>query len=174
MIIRPLNKTYLRFTLIVAPIVIILFYLVIDFFYGESPSTNQHFSHYSLSPRSNCHYSQGICSLANGDFRLELRTQETTANTTKLYLFSPYTIEHVDLSLTPINTIETTRISMQAHNSNLTIWQATLPSIEDINRSFHLRIQSNGATYFAAIPIRFLPTQTLIAQTKKAQPNALF
>lgn len=148
------NK-HITTALIVAPILAILAYFLVDQMVSEKaqPATAQ--SAYTLLVKPNCRHASGHCSLENGDVEIELRF-DLSHSKPRLLLESNLALVGIKLGLNG----QLKPSAMVAQDSQNTHWQLTMPSDIKPEDTLQLALQIQKSYYYAEITLPFMHYKT--------------
>ncbi len=141
--------------MLVAPVLAILAWFAVDYFVAERPEAAAEGGTYPLVARSNCRYDSGSCDLANEDFEVSLRPAEITATGVSLALTSRFPLQQVTIGLVD-GDIESSPANMSVINPERTEWSGDIPAPGSDESILRVAVVSNGATFFAEVPVVFM------------------
>ena len=140
--------------MIVAPILAVLAWFVTDQVVGERPHVAQAGAAYPLVAKSNCRYSSGKCTLANNDFKLELRVLDDQL----LSLTASHPLQGVRFALVDAESAqptETSPVPMRADDVDGLRWLAPLPTYQIDGSALQLAVTAGESHYFAETGMLF-------------------
>ncbi len=160
-----LKNKHLVLAMIIAPILAVIAYFGVDFAVSEKPHTAKSGGSYKLVARSNCRYTSGICSLVNGDFRLQLRAEALNKNDVTLSLSSPYALDgaKINLSDAPKNAPR----NMSPEQEDGKKWFITLTTPQNDDSVFYLAVKSGDTLYYAEAPTTFIEYKTFFTESQQ-------
>ena len=141
--------------MLVAPVLAILAWFAVDYFVSERPHVAKPGATYSLIAKSNCRYDSGQCDLENGDFKLTLRPTEIGESMITLDLESRFALQQATVGLVNEG-IEADPSGMVSSGAGATRWSTLLARPTSDESILRLAVVSQGATYYAEVPIVFM------------------
>lgn len=157
------NK-HLVLALIIAPILAIISYFGVDLALSEKPTAAQTGQEYQLSPRSNCRYTSGVCSLVNGDFQLQLRSEPTDKQTIVLELTSPYALQGAKVDMKTNPNAQPVPLQMHPIDQEHRVWEIQFDEIDEKLKLMQLVIMSGDVLYFAQTSTAFMGYKTFFTE----------
>lgn len=161
------NK-HLTIALLVAPILSIIAYFGTDLALSETPHAAKDGETYMLVSKSNCRYTSGLCDMANGEFKVQFRSEELTDSTLTLSLNSKFPLEGVKVSLVDNEDQAATPISMEATDNTGLNWQVSLSAPSSAQSWLRVAIQSDGTLYYGDTQTAFVTYETLFTENDKS------
>ncbi|MDD1783825.1 hypothetical protein LRP49_21835 [Enterovibrio sp. ZSDZ35] len=155
--------------MIVAPILAIIAYFGIDLAVSEKPLAAKEGETYKLAARSNCRYTSGLCSMVNGDFKIELRSETLTENAVILKLTSDFPLEGAKIGLIQHKEQAGSPVDMEKNNKSGKEWMVDLPAPANEESELHLVVKSQGTLYYGEAPTTFVEYKTFFTEEQKSQ-----
>lgn len=138
--------------LIISPVLALIAYFAVDMAVSEKPERAKANSSYPLSAKSNCRYSGGRCSLANGDVKIELKL-----NSRQLTVTGSHAIDAIQLALADKANNEQRLISKLDDSGR---WFAELPVTASEKKSLRVAASIAGSFYYSETGLAFLLEET--------------
>lgn len=148
------NK-HITTALIVAPILAILAYFLVDQMVSEKALPAVANNAYTLLVKPNCRHASGHCSLENGDVEIELHFDLSESEPT-LLLESNLALVGVKLALNN----QSQPSSMTSENTEQTHWQFIMPAETKPADTVRLALQLQESYYYAEITLPFMYYKT--------------
>jgi len=137
--------------LLVTPVLSILSYFAVDHIVKPEAIAAQSGQSFPLVAKSNCRYESGQCTLKNGDFRLDMRPQEShTADEIKIGLDSKFNIQGLRYAL--IDDQGNKLSAGKNENGHFTIQRSEMQKTKNIQ----IAIRSEDVLYFVETQLSFL------------------
>lgn len=152
-------------SLIVAPILALISYYMVDFAVKEKPHVAVEGSSYPLRAKSNCRYTSGQCDLINESFKAKLIVEQDSQNHI-LKLTSSHPLEGVKVGFSTGSTQPESKAeqvqpsSMDANNNEFRDWTIKLPSKPTPETKLFIAMSANGAQYYAETTMEFSEYKT--------------
>jgi len=153
------NK-HLLVAALVAPILGVLSYLVIDLLVSEKPHVAKAGQSYILAELPNCRYSSGICSLKNGDFKLELTFDRLGNDRLLLKIRSDHRLDGVMLAQWVNENEESRPKPMRATGGDGLNWSQEIWNPDPQKQRLHLVATSNDVLYIGDAALKFTGNKT--------------
>ena len=150
--------------LIIAPILAIISYFGVDLALSEKPISAQTGHEYQLSPRSNCRYTSGVCSLVNGDFQLQLRSEPTDNQTIALKLTSPYALQGAKIDLKKDPNAQPAPMQMTPIDPEHKVWEIQFNDMHEELKLMQLVVMSGDVLYHAQTSTDFMEYKTFFTE----------
>lgn len=147
--------------LIVAPILALLSYYLVDMMVTEPPQAAVKGQSYPLLAASNCRYTSGVCDLENADLTFSLTVLQQGGRDV-LQLKSKFALQGVKVDFTDNSQIDkpsTAPENMHALADNKS-WLIDMPIPPDANTTLRIVIALNGAHYYAETTMGFSKYET--------------
>ena len=145
--------------MIVAPILSVLAYFLVDLALKEQPQKAVAGNAYKLIAKSNCRFSSGSCDLVNGSFKSTLRvTQEQGFKT--LHLMSETPLQNASVGFVTSNDGETGPFNFVAKGNDGYEWSTDLKGPVDQHTILRVVLVANGAHYYAETKMGFSNYET--------------
>lgn len=145
--------------MIVAPILAIGTYYMVDLAVKEKPQKAEAGSTYKLVAQSNCRFSSGSCDLVNGNFKSTIRVSQQTDGQ-NLSLTSSNSLQDVTIGFVSDDGKETGPIKLQAEDSNRKIWNTKFDQLANLNTTMRIVLVANNAHYYAETTMGFSTYET--------------
>ncbi len=139
--------------LIVTPILALIAYFAVDMAVSEKPQQAQRGASYPLAAKSNCRYSSGLCSLVNGDVRIEL-----SAVSGQLMIKTSHAAEGLQVAIARQDGSE--QLLLLQQNNDAQQWLTTLPDPFSENNKLRIAANIEGSTYFNETALAFIQYET--------------
>lgn len=153
------NKHLLIATLM-APILGVLTYLVIDLVVSEKPKAAQAGQSYVLAELPNCRYSSGLCGLKNGDFKLVLSFDRLGGDQLLLKLRSEHPLDGVMLAQQVSENEESQPKPMRAVSEDGMNWSQEIWNPDPVNQRLHIVATTNDTFYIGDAALKFTINET--------------
>lgn len=145
--------------MIVAPILSVLAYFLVDLAVKEQPQKAVAGNAYKLIAKSNCRFSSGSCDLVNGSFKSTLRvTQEQGVKT--LHLMSENPLQNASVGFVTSSDGETGPFDFVAKVNDGNAWTTELNVPADEYTILRVVLVANGAHYYAETTMGFSNYET--------------
>ncbi|RJX65418.1 hypothetical protein DZ860_21490 [Vibrio sinensis] len=162
------NK-HILIALLVAPILSILAYVGTDLALSEKPHAAKEGQEYKLVSKSNCRYTSGLCDMANGEFKVQFRSEALSSSDLTLSLKSKFALDGVKVSLVDSEDQTAPPINMNAIDSSNLNWNVVLPAPKSDQSWLRVAIQADGTVYYGDTQTAFVTYETLFTEDHKAQ-----
>ena len=154
-----LKNRHLILAMIIAPILAVIAWFAVDYKVSEKPHTAIPGKSYKLAAKSNCRYQSGLCTLENGDIKIEIEANRIQGNLVAFKLLSELPIQHAVISsITDGN--ETGPVVMQAATKSHDSVDATLSIASPEKTQLRLAINISGSTYYVETSAIFIDYET--------------
>ncbi len=151
--------------MIVAPILAVISYYMVDQVVKERPHTAIKGNSYPLHAKSNCRYTSGECDLVNESFKVKLIVEKQSQEHI-LKLISSHPIEGVKVGFSASSTQAESVVeavnpsSMHASNDKYLDWSITLPNKPNPDTKLIIAMSVNGVRYYAETRMTFSDYKT--------------
>ena len=145
--------------MIVAPILAIGSYYMVDLLVREQPHAAVEGQAYPLVANSNCRYTSGRCDLVNSDFKSSL-TLVTADSGRQLQLTSSHPLQQAQAGFVMTNGEEITPIRFTPLDATSTLWGMPLTFDVVPDTVVRVALRANDAHYFAETSMGFGDYQT--------------
>lgn len=142
---------------LVAPVLALIAYFAIDFFFGETPHVAVEGRSYPLAEKPGCRWESGYCGLKNNEFELDMRVREVDGETL-LLLESAFALEGVMLSVARDEAEGPPPVPMQAADEEGHRWTLPLHVPEPGLDRIRLVAAADGSLYFGDAATVFMRT----------------
>jgi len=154
-----LKNKHVVVAMIVAPILAIIAYFAVDHVVSEKPQTALQGGTYKLAAKSNCRYQSGVCTLKNADVEVKIRARRIGAQEVELTMQSVLPVQNAIISFVGED-IPSTPERMNAVNTDMDEWQATLYLNDPEKTILRLALNISDATYYAETTAVFIDFET--------------
>jgi hypothetical protein len=144
--------------MLVAPILAILAWVLVDHFVAEQPLAARAGGAYPLVARSNCRYDSGSCDLANADFEITLSPVDITDTEIVVALSSSHALQQATVGLVEGGG-EQAPVRMSSTQSDARGWSATLTAPASDESVLRIAVIAGESTFFAEVPVVFMVIQ---------------
>ncbi|MBE1277613.1 hypothetical protein EH171_22460 [Enterovibrio baiacu] len=164
------NK-HIVLAMIVAPILAIIAYFGVDLAVSEKALVAKEGEAYKLAARSNCRYTSGLCTLANGDFKIQLRSERLTDSEVVIKLTSDFVLDGAKISIMQNKEQQPlpSPVDMESNSTNGTEWMVDLPAPTSEESAIQLVVKSEGTFYYGETPTTFVEYKTYFSDDEKSQ-----
>ncbi|WP_283131537.1 hypothetical protein [Enterovibrio norvegicus] len=162
------NK-HIVLAMIVAPILAIIAYFGVDLAVSDKALVAKEGETYKLAARSNCRYTSGLCTLANGDFKIQLRSERLTDSEVVIKLTSDFILDGAKISIMQNKEQPSSPIDMESNSANGTEWMVDLPAPTSEESALQLVVKSEGTLYYGETPATFVEYKTYFSDDEKSQ-----
>ena len=145
--------------MIVAPILSVLSYFLVDLVVKEQPQKAIAGNAYKLIAKSNCRFSSGSCDLENGTFKSSLRVTETQGLYT-LHLDTQNALENANIGFVTVDGDEVGPFKLTAQDSEGNAWATQINVPVDEHTILRVALVAAGAHYYAETTMGFSNYQT--------------
>ena len=149
--------------MIVAPILAILSYFLVDLLVKEPPQKALAGEAYQLIAQSNCRFNSGQCSLKNGSFTSTVRVSSKNGKQL-LHLRTANRLQKANIGFVGLNGVEAGPFDMLSTNANGTTWVVEFNVPIEANTLLRVALLANGAHYYAETTMGFSNYQTSFNQ----------
>ena len=154
--------------LIIAPLLSIGGYFLVDAIVGEKPQVAEKGQSYPLVALPNCRYSSGKCTLKNNDFKIELTAGDESDSGLNLVLSTAMSLQAVKVAMVTSTEQEGAPLNMQASDDQHREWQVTLPAPQP-DSQLRLVVVADGSFYFGETGLAFVNYDTAYHQDFRTQ-----
>jgi len=155
-----LTNKHVLTALIVAPILALVSYYLVDLWVKEQPHKAVTGQSYQLVAQSNCRYTSGLCVLENGTFKVSLVVRQRD-QTSILVLDASHRLDKVKIGLSSDSTSITEPISMVVQNTDRTKWEVELLTSINKHTALMLAVLARGSYYYAETTMEFAEYKTI-------------
>lgn len=157
------NNKHIITAMIVAPLLAIGSYYLVDLAVKEKPQSAVAGQAYPLVAKSNCRYTSGRCDLMNAGFTASLSVQGDGAQSV-LTLLSNNALQTAMVGFVTAAGEEIAPVAMAAGESGGKSWTTKLNTLASADTTLRLVLSANGAQYFAETTMGFSQYQTSFDQ----------
>lgn len=150
--------------LIIAPLLSIGGYFVVDGFIAEKPHKAEAGKSYPLVALPGCRYSGGKCTLKNNAFSVEISAAEPGAGVVNLNLTAKYPLQAAKMALVNDPVQAGDPESMRSLDQAGRQWTIALAGSAQPGSQIRLVLVADGAFYFGETGLAFLQTETPLPQ----------
>lgn len=155
-----LKNKHVVAAMIIAPLLAIMSYFLTDNMVSEKPHAAEPGKAYPLVAKSNCRYESGLCTLENGELKLQL----SVLSGRYLHLESNVPLEQVTVAISNIDS-EGDPQTMQISDDTGTRWQIPVQSSDLANSNLRLALVTGNKSYFfAETPMIFAHREAAVRQ----------
>ena len=140
--------------MIVAPILAIGTYFLVDLAVKEPPHKAQAGAAYKLIAKSNCRFSSGACDLENGDFKSTITIINHNSEQT-LVLTSVNALQQASVGFVTSTGVETAPITLIASDASGKKWVSAIDVLADKTTIMRVALSAHDAHYFAETTMGF-------------------
>ena len=140
--------------MIVAPILAIISYYLVDMMVKEQPRKAQAGQSYKLVAQSNCRFSSGACDLENGNFKSTI-TIATTDGKQTLLLNTNKSLQQAIVGFVTGDGQETGPYELTASDSSNKKWFTEFSIAADAETTLRIALSANDAHYFSETRMAF-------------------
>lgn len=156
-----LKNKHIILAMFIAPVLAIIAYFATDSVVSEKPHKAQTGEQYKLAARSNCRYQSGLCTLHNGDVKIDIRINRLPSRSGKqsveLLLQSNTPLQQALVSLGQGD--NTQPVAMDSEPGMLT-WRTELETREPVDAELRLVVMLSDTTFYASVPTVFIDYET--------------
>ena len=145
--------------MIVAPILAILSYYLVDLIVKEKPSKAIAGQSYKLIAKSNCRFNSGACDLENGNFKSTI-TVTTSDGIQTLLLNSNNSLQQAVVGFVTSDGHETGPIELTASDNTNKKWFTEFSVQADANTTLRIVLSAKDAHYFTETNMGFTTYET--------------
>jgi len=145
--------------LIVAPILAVLAYYLVDLFVREQPKPAVAGTSYQLVAKSNCRFSSGACDLVNGSFMSTLNIIKTDGGN-ELVLTSNYDLQNAHIGFVSSKGHEFGPYTLKRNGNDSKRWAMEFDLPSNNNTLLRIAITADNAHYFAETAMGFSHYET--------------
>lgn len=154
-----LKNKHLIMAMFTAPALAVIAYFAVDHVVSETPHAAVQGSSYKLAAKSNCRYKSGICTLENGDVKVNLHAETTADNRLELSLISVMPLQSVIVSLA--DDIDSTEaMAMIATTEQPVVWSASIDMMPTEKSVLRLALSISDTLYYAETTTVFIDYET--------------
>ena len=140
---------------LVAPVLALIAYFAIDFFFGETPHVAVEGQSYPLVEKPGCRWDSGYCGLKNNDFELDLVVRKVDGDTL-LLLESAFALEGVMLSVGRDEAGGAPPSPMQSADEEGHRWSHPLIVTQPGEDRIRLVAAADGSLYYGDVSTAFM------------------
>lgn len=145
--------------MIVAPVLAIGTYYMVDLAVKEKPQKAQAGGTYKLIAKSNCRFSSGSCDLVNGNFKSTVRVSQQAQGQT-LSLSSSNTLQDVTIGFVSAEGKEIGPFKLQKEQPDGKKWNTKFEHLANANTTMRVVLVANDAHYYAETTMGFSTYET--------------
>lgn len=145
--------------MIVAPILAIGTYYLVDLAVKEPPQKAQAGAAYKLIAKSNCRFSSGACDLENGEFKSTVTIENKNGEKT-LLLTSVNALQKATVGFVMGTGIEKGPIALMASDETGKHWACAISVLTDETTIMRVALSANDAHYYSETTMGFSNYQT--------------
>ncbi|WP_087026804.1 hypothetical protein [Thaumasiovibrio subtropicus] len=157
------NKHFI-IALLIAPILAIIAYFGTDMAVSEKPQAAQEGETYKLVSKSNCRYTSGLCSMENGDFKIQFRSEGLTQHALDLSLKTEFPLDGVKVALASSPEAKATPTDMLRSDESGQHWHLTLAAPSSEQDELRVVISANNTLYYGETSTEFVVYETLFTE----------
>jgi len=146
-------------SMIVAPILAIASYYLVDLAVKEQPRNAVAGNAYKLIAKSNCRFSSGKCDLENGSFKSTLRVSQKNGSQV-LRLTSEHSLQTAKVGFVTSDGEEAGPFSLVAETDSGNIWATQFSVPADESTLLRVALTAEGAHYYSETTMGFSNYQT--------------
>lgn len=154
--------------MIVAPILAIASYYLVDLAVKEQPQKAKAGAAYKLIAKSNCRFSSGACDLENGDFKSTVKVTVDDGKQT-LTLTSVNVLQNASVGFVTGSGNELGPIALTASDASGKHWTTAIEVLADETTSMRVALSANDAHYYSETTMGFSNYQTSFKQDFRKQ-----
>ena len=154
--------------MIVAPILAIGSYYLVDLTVKEKPQKAEVGAAYKLIPKSNCRFTSGACDLENGDFKSTITISHSDGQQT-LTLTSVNALQNASVGFVTSTGSELGPITLTASDGTGKHWTTDIDVLADETTSMRVALSANDAHYYSETTMGFSNYQTSFKQDFRKQ-----
>ena len=154
--------------MIVAPLLALATYYIIDLVVKESPQKAVAGNAYKLVAKSNCRFTSGTCDLVNGSFTSEIRVEQS-GNKQLLRLTTSHELQNARIGFVTSNGEETNPVELIASDDSLKQWELYFNHSADANTAMRIALTADGAHYLAETTMTFGSYETSFGKDLRKQ-----
>ncbi|MGD8358064.1 MAG: hypothetical protein PVJ33_03555 [Lysobacterales bacterium] len=151
-----LKNRHVVIAALVAPVLAVMSYYAIDYFYGERPHAARAGENYPLVEKPNCRYASGVCGLRNADFVLDLTASDAESGGTVLRLVSVFPLEGVKVALASPGSTPAPPQDMKPEDEQRRNWVIELPRPDPERDRLRLVASAGGTLYFGDVAMLWM------------------
>jgi len=145
--------------MIVAPILAIASYYLVDLAFKEQPQQAVVGQAYKLLAKSNCRFSSGACDLENGNFKSTLHVSQNDAGQT-LTLNANKPLQNVSVGFVTSDGAESGPFALNQANENGMQWSTEFGVPANASTTVRVALTANDAHYFSETTMGFSTYET--------------
>jgi len=145
--------------MIVAPILAILSYYLVDLAVKEKPTIAVAGQAYKLIAKSNCRFSSGACNMENGNFKSTITVAETDGKKT-LILNTNKSLQQATIGFITSDGQESGPFELTASDAISKQWSTEFSIIADANTTLRVALSANDAHYYSETNMSFATYET--------------
>ena len=141
---------------LVAPVLALIAWFSVDYFFGETPQAAVEGGRYALVEKPNCRWESGGCGLKNNDFELEIVFERLADGGLRLNLDSVFPLEGVMLAVVRDDVEVLPPQAMNAARPGGTAWTLDTIVAQPGEERLRLVASSGGALYYGDVSTAFV------------------
>ena len=145
--------------MIVAPILAISSYFLVDVLIKEKPSKALAGQSYQLIAKSNCRFKSGACDLENGDFKSTI-TISTSDGKQTLLLTANNSLQQAVVGFVTNDGQESGPYALSARDTSSKQWVTEFSVQADANTTLRIVLSANDAHYYSETSMGFSSYET--------------
>lgn len=146
--------------LIIAPLLSIGGYFMLDAFVGEKPHVAEKGQSYPLIALPNCRYSSGKCTMKNNEFKIDLTPAESGVGVVNVALTTAFPLQAAKMALVQHADEVGEPQAMRSVDKEGKQWQITLPGESQDGSQLRLVLVASDAFYFGETGLAFMQYDT--------------
>lgn len=146
--------------LIIAPILAVASYVLVDQLVKERPHSAIAGNAYSLVAQSNCRYSSGVCTVQNTGFKSTLRVHLLSTGRYQLALHSNTPLQTAVMGFVTADGHESTPIKLNADTDDRLAWSFEFNQLPAKDTRLRIALGAKDAHYFVETSTAFVQYQT--------------
>ena len=161
-----LTNKHVIVAMIVAPILAVIAYFATDAAVSETPQAALAGQSYQLVAGGNCRYKSGICSMKNGDVKLDIIWQSNNDQAGQIVVQSNYPLQGAKVAL---GTSQPEPISLVPLDDSNTRWQLLAEHDKDVSQPLKVVIGIDETLYFGEADTVFFDYETSFGKDFRAE-----
>lgn len=145
--------------MIVAPILAIASYYLVDLAVKEKPSKAVAGQAYKLIAKSNCRFSSGACDLVNGNFKSTITIEESDGKQT-LVLNANNSLQKVTVGFVAGDGQESGPFELIASDATSKQWFTEISGPADADTTLRVALRANNSHYYSETSMGFATYET--------------
>ena len=154
--------------MIMAPILAIASYYLVDLAVKEQPQKAVEGNTYKLIAKSNCRFSSGRCDLENGSFKSTVRIIKDNGQQL-LSLTSTHQLQTVSIGFVTSDGSESGPYKMESNDDRGTQWTTQFKVLADASTLLRVALTANDAHYYSETTMGFSDYQTSFSKDFRTQ-----